>query len=228
MAGQSWRRMNMVMALGLLWLASVVCALPGGGEGTPTPTSTPETPGGLRPTLTPTLVAGGGTGGATPEPTLAPLCPNLELEIEFQQTQVLQMEDLSIENEMSASGTLPLTVNLGVSPPTVQGEAQFPVTGGGHVGDCVFDYSGNLAYMLEGEIVSAADGHLELRLGGQRAMNVAISNPSCPGGGGAPFEDIGEVALAYAEGEALAWDWGFSEAGVEGSSRWVLHIPCEE
>jgi len=189
---------------------------------TPTPTSTP-TPSA---TATPTAAVGGGGATATPEATAVPLCPDLELEIEFHQIQSMNLGETTLNTEIIATGRVPLTLDAGAAPPAVRGEGELPISGGGQVGDCSFQYSGTLAYRFEGEVVPDPQGAPELHLGGQRAMTIKASAP-CGGGGAAPFEEMGEQVLPYQEGATVEWTWG-GMAGVEGSSRWVLHILCGE
>lgn len=193
----------------------------------PTATGALEATARVIPTPTATVMPGGDTGEATLEPTPFPLCSNLELEIEFQQIQSVQVGEIPLENVISASGRVPLSVDLGVHLPKVSGEGELPISGGGHLGECAFQNSGVLAYRFEGEIVPDPDGYPELYLGGQRAMNVTASMP-CGGGGATPFEDMGEQVLRYEEGQAVEWSWAVPAAGVEGNSKWVLHILCEE
>jgi len=180
-----------------------VSAPAGGGGAATTPQATPPPPTAVpraTETATPTPQAmAGATEEPTPGPTPVSLCPDLELEIVFQQEQSLHMEGTSIETRMEASGSVPLTVDVSASPPKVSGEGQLPVTGGGHAGDCSFDYSGSITYRFEGEILPGADGQPELHLGGQRAMQVEASVP-CGGGGAAPFEAMAEQVLPYEEG----------------------------
>ncbi len=112
-------------------------------------------------------------------------------------------------------------------PPKVSGEGELPISGGGHLGECAFQNSGDLVYRFAGEIVPGPDGYPELHLSGQRAMNIMASAP-CGGGGATPFEDMGEQVLRYEEGQTVEWSWAVSAAGVEGNAKWVLHILCEE
>jgi hypothetical protein len=196
-------------------------------EASPTATEVSEATVGVSPTPTPTIVPGGGVGETTAEPTPIPICSNLELKIEFQQVQSMQAGEIPIENEINASGSVPLFVDVGVSPPKVNGEGELPVSGGGHAGECAFQDSGTLAYRFEGEIILGADGYPELHLGGQRAMNV-VASPLCGGRATTPFEEVGEQVLRYEEGYTVEWSWAASATGVEGNSKWVLHILCEE
>ena len=225
------RSVKIALALVLALVVCTGCA-PTGGEGvtpelTATLTTIVETTAPVKLTPTATVVSGGGGGEATQEPTLAPLCPNLELEIVFQQLQSMQVGEMPLENAITASGLVPLSVDVDVSPPKVSGEGKLPVSGGGHIGECAFQNSGSVAYRFEGEIVPGPNGRLELHLGGQRSMNV-VASELCGGSGTTPFEDMGEQVLMYEDGHTLEWSWQVSAAGVEGSSEWTLHILCEE
>ena len=203
----------------------------GGGSAATTPQATPPPPTAVpqaTETATPTPeAAAGGTEEPTPGPTSVSLCSDLELEIVFQQVQSLHVGETSIETTMEASGSVPLTVDVSASPPKVSGEGQLPITGGGHMGDCSLEFSGSIAYRLEGEILPGPDGHPELHLGGQREMQVVTSGSCGGGGGGAPFEEMAETVLPYEEGATDEWSWDVPEGGVHGSSKWVLHILCQ-
>lgn len=229
------RQQSLLVGVGVVLLLTLVAcagsALTRGESDTPetTSTATPvlEETTVATPTPTATVVPGGGAGEATPEPTWVPLCPSLELEIEFQQVQSMQMGEVSLRNVINASGCVPLSVDSGVSPQKVSGEGELPVSGGGQAGGCVWQNSGVLAYRFEGEIIQGPDGHPEIHLGGQRSMNI-VASASCAGGGsGVPFEDIGEQVLRYEDGHTVEWSWEVPAAGVQGNSKWVLHIVCE-
>ena len=196
------------------------------GEQPPTPSSTPtETaPPPVAPSPTPTVTPPPGGAGSPPTAEPPPLCPQLELAIDFQQTQSLAAAGM--HSEMTAYGKVPLSVETASEPATVHGEGELPVSGGGQAGDCSWAWTGTLAYRLEGEIAPGPNGDLEVRLRGERMMNITAVGGECGGGGGAPFEPIGELTLPYEEGATKEWTWGFPAGGVEGSSTWTLHILC--
>lgn len=216
----------------LLILVACTGPVPTKGETTTpeaTPTATPALEEATVAPLTPTatVVPGGGAGKATPEPTSVPLCPALELEVEFRQVQSMQVGEVLLQNTLDASGRVPLSVDSGVEPPKVSGEGELPISGSGQAGGCVWQNSGMLAYRLEGEFVAGMEGYPELHLGGQRSMNVTTSGTCSGPAGGAPFEDIGVHVLQYEDGYTLEWSWDVSAAGVQGNTKWVLHILCE-
>ncbi len=165
-------------------------------------------------------------GKATPPATAIAICPNLELEIEFHQLQTVEMGGGGFQNEVNAAGRIPLTVDLSKSPPQVSGEGELPVSGGGQAGDCAFQNSGKVVFRLQGEIRPNVDNELELALNGRRAMNIT-SFPPCGGGIAAPEEDIGQAVISYGDGNAIEWSWSQPMGGIEGWSKWVLHVPCE-
>lgn len=195
--------------------------------GTSTTTVSPDLNIMISVTTTSTIVPGGGLDDGTPEPDPVNLCPNLELEIDFHQSQSMQLEGVSLENTINASGSIPLWVDLSANPPHVSGSGELSISGGGHSGNCSFIRSGTLTYQLEGEIVLGGDGTYQLHLDGQRSMNVT-SNPLCGGMASTPLEDLQEQVLRYEEGEKEEWSWSVPAIGVEGSSQWVLHIKCQE
>jgi hypothetical protein len=176
---------------------------------------------------TDTILPGGGEVEDTPDFDPVTLCPNLELEIEFEQQQSMQLAGVSLENTIQASGSIPLDVDVNANPPRVTGTGELAVTGGGHSGDCSFVRSGTLTYQFEGQIVLGEDGVPQLTLGGQRSMDVT-STPLCGGMASTPLEDLQEQVLRYEEGEKAEWSWFVPAAGVEGASQWVLHILCQE
>jgi len=233
-------RWMIVWACATLLVFSTACALLGGSRSRPTATSVPAsteeaitptptdtvTPVPIQATPTDTPVVGGG-GKSTPSPTVEPLCATLELEVYFHQEQSMQLGETSLQNVIEASGSVPLSVEVGAFPARVRGEGEIPITGGGHAGECVFQNSGSVGYRLEGELTSGPGGAAELRLRGQRTMNIVASAP-CGGGGASPFEGMAEQVLPYRDGAAVEWDWDVPAGGVTGKSRWVLHILCEE
>lgn len=191
-------------------------------QATPTPTNTVEAPTEVPPTPTSTPTPGSAAGQATPESTPVPLCPDLELEIQFHQESAGVMKSV-----IDASGKVPLSVDLGADPPRVSGEGEMPVTGHAQVGECAMQVSGDLAYQFEGEIVPGADGHPEVHLRGHRTMSMAMTGEGCGGGGGAPSESMEESVLRYEDGYVSEWTWSMEGLGVEGKATWVLHILCE-
>ncbi|MGD8822584.1 MAG: hypothetical protein PVG63_05715 [Anaerolineales bacterium] len=190
-------------------------------------TSTPTANAAITATPTETVVPGGGAADPTPEFGPITLCPQLELEIEFQQQQSMQLAGVSLENTIQASGTIPLEVDVNANPPRVTGAGELAISGGGHSGDCSFERSGTLTYEFEGRIIMGDDGAPQLYLGGQRSMNV-ISSPLCGGMADTPLEAMQEQALRYEQGAKVEWNWSVAAVGVQGSSQWVLHILCQE
>jgi hypothetical protein len=133
-----------------------------------------------------------------------------------------------MHSELHASGEILLSVDVTTDPPTVRGEGELPISGGGQVGECAWTAGGTLAYRLEGEIVPGPTGGLEVHLGGERMMHVVMTGGECGGGGGAPFEPIEKTALPYEDGAVQEWTWNFPMGGVEGTSTWTLYIPCDQ
>jgi len=219
------RRWLRTLGLGLLLVALLACGtFPGGPTPTPSPTPTETAPAPTLPSPTPTVETAPGGAGDTPTPELPTPCPQLELEIDFQQIQ--SMPEAGIHSEIQASGEIALSVDTATDPPTVRGEGELPISGGGQVGECSWTASGTLAYRLEGEIVPGPTGSLEVHLGGERRMNLIMVGGECGGGGGAPFEPLAETVFPYEDGATQEWTWSFPAGGVEGSSTWTLHILC--
>jgi len=161
------------------------------------------------------------TGGVAPD---APLpFSALDLDIAFKQVQSMEAGGVPIENTLEAKGRVRLVVDAAASPATVRGEGSLPVTGGGRVGGVAFTDSGTIAYRFEGVIVRSPSGRLELRLRGQRSMNVQ-TRPVGPSAS-TPFEDFQEQVLFAENGYVHEWSWQQSGAGVTGSEAWTVRIP---
>jgi hypothetical protein len=148
----------------------------------------------------------------------------LDLDIVFRQVQSMNVGGVPIENTIEATGRVRLTVDSAVSPPAARGEGSLPVSGSGRAGGVAFTNSGTIAYRFEGTIVRSATGRLELRLGGQRSMNVQ-SRPVGPSSA-TPFEDFAEQTLAVEDGYVHEWSWQQSGAGVTGSETWTVRLPA--
>lgn len=147
----------------------------------------------------------------------------LALDVVFRQVQKMDAGGVPIENTIESKGRVPLAVDKGADPPTVSGTGSTPVKGTGRAGGVTFSESGTITYRLTGRIVRGEDGGLELRLSGQRAMDIKASGSVGPSGS-TPFEDIGERVLPLDDGSTLEWDWDESTAGVTGSATWTLRI----
>lgn len=175
------------------------------------------------PSIDPNPHLDGGWAAPTPPATeTVPLCPQLQLIIEWQQVQSIG----EVYNQMEASGQIDLSVNTAASPPTVRGEGELPITGQGQAGDCRLTWTGALVYQLDGEIAPGEDGGLEVHLTGERAGQMVAVGNECGGGGGAPFEGMDEVTFPYRDGATSEWTWSFPTGGVEGSATWTLRVPC--
>lgn len=146
----------------------------------------------------------------------------LDLDIVFRQVQSMQAGGVPIENTIEATGRVRLTVDAAVSPPTVRGEGSLPVSGSGSAGGVAFTNSGTVTYRFAGTIVPSPTGRLELRLGGQRSMNVQ-ARPVGPSSA-TPFEAFAEQVLTAEDGYVHEWRWQQSGAGVTGSETWTVRI----
>ncbi|MEJ5346684.1 MAG: hypothetical protein WHS83_17380 [Chloroflexus sp.] len=194
---------------------------------TPIPTPTSTTLPTSTPTPTPTSLIV--IVGATPTAGTMSVCANLALEIDFQQTQSMLAGGIPIENLIKIAGEVPLFVDTTKKPPYVYGKADIPVSGGGRVGNCVFENSGTVTYQFEGEIRTGPDGDLQLYLHGQQSAIVVMRSPAtCGGGSTTPAEDIGEQVLRYEEGAKVEWNWDVPMGGIRGESAWILHLLCDE
>lgn len=204
------------------WLRAAAAALAAGvlllAACAPRPAAPGTTPSSKPPASSEVTTATGGVAPGERVPFSA-----LDLDVVFTQRQSMDAGGIPIENTLEARGRVRLTVDTAVSPPAVRGEGSLPITGGGRMGGVAFTDSGTLAYRFEGVIVRGADGRLELRLRGQRSMNVQ-TRPVGPSAS-TPFEDFQEQVLFAEDGYVHDWTWEQSGAGITGGETWTVRIP---
>jgi hypothetical protein len=202
-----------VLAVAVCLAVLAACSPRGAVPGTGSSTRPPESADSTATTST--------AGSGAPDASLA--FSALDLDIVFRQVQSMDVGGVPIENTIEATGRVRLTVDTAVSPPAVRGEGSLPVAGSGRAGGVAFTNSGTIAYRFEGVIVRIPSGRLELRLRGQRSMNVQ-ARPVGPSSV-TPFEAFAEQTLAAEDGYVHEWSWQQSGAGITGTETWTVRIP---
>ncbi len=188
---------------------------------TPTPTLTPALLWTSTPSPTPgaaVIPAATPAGQASP----APLCGELELELDYRQVQ--QAEGFFAE--MTAQGRIPLSLNPHQTPPRVEGKGEALVGGGGQAGDCSFTYSGSLEYDLHGELLLDRQPPVIALSGRRGARNLSAAGEGCYGGLFAPVftEDVPLFEIEYREGAVVKYS--FEVPTFHGQAVWTLHFRC--
>ncbi|MEW6505719.1 MAG: hypothetical protein AB1457_17305 [Chloroflexota bacterium] len=191
------------------------------GEPTPTFTPTPSLIPSLTLTPTPLLVLGQ-ESSRTPQISPTPACNQLELEIDYQQIQ--QAEDFYAQ--LTAKGSIPLTIDFSQTPPLVKGSGEAEVGGGGHAGDCSFVYTGSLEYDLHGEVLFDRQPPVLALSGTRGSRNLSASGTNCGGGLISPIftDDVPLFEIEYRDGATL--NYSFTVPTFYGEAVWTLHFRC--
>ena len=151
-------------------------------------------------------------------------CPDTYLEISVVQNhEIIQFNFL---NQVSAAGELGLEI-FGTGQHTgLRAKAILPLEGKGQAGVCQFISSGTMELDIVGRLIPGENNQPNLMFSGQCDTSVQ-SKPPCGDFGMIPLDKKIHVIIPYRDGGSFEWEWKNLNVGVSGSSKWTLHIPCD-
>ena len=151
-------------------------------------------------------------------------CPGTYLEISV--VQIHENPQFSFYNEVSADGELPLEI-VGEDRHTgLRTITDITLVGEGRAGVCQFTSTGIMELDIVGRLIPGENNQPNLFFSGQCDTSVQ-SKPPCGDFGMIPIEKKIHVIIPYKDGGSFEWDWKNQNVGVSGSSKWTLHIPCD-
>jgi hypothetical protein len=151
-------------------------------------------------------------------------CPESYLEINV--VQIHENPQFNFYNQVTASGELPLEIFEAERETGLRTEADVTLVGEGRAGVCQFSSSGILELDIVGRLIPGENNQPNLLFFGQCESSVQ-SKPPCGDFGMMPLEKKVYVVIPYQDGGSFEWEWKNLNAGVSGSSKWTLHIPCD-
>lgn len=151
-------------------------------------------------------------------------CPGTYLEISV--VQIHENPHFNFFNEVTSVGELELEIFGSNQHIGLRTESQLPLEGGGRAGVCQFTSSGFMDLDIIGRLIPGENNQPNLLFFGQCNTSVQ-SKPPCGDFGMIPLEKKIHVVIPYKDGGSFEWDWKNQNVGISGSSKWTLHIPCD-
>jgi hypothetical protein len=151
-------------------------------------------------------------------------CPDMYLEIHID--QIHEIPQFNFMNHVSANGQLSLVTYGTEKVKGLKTKGTISITGDGWTGICLFKSSGIVSLDLTARLIPGETGSPNLLISGQCEQSIS-TKPPCGDFGMIPFEKTVFIVMPYRDGESIEWTWKNRSAGVSGSSKWVLHLPCE-
>jgi hypothetical protein len=91
---------------------------------------------------------------------------------------------------------------------------------------CQFKSSGSFSFDLVARLFPGENESPNLLIAGQ-SENTLTTKPPCGDFGMMPIEKTIFFLIPYRDGGSYEWEWKSYTAGVSGTSKWILHIPCK-
>ena len=151
-------------------------------------------------------------------------CSESYLEVEIEQSH--EIAQFNFSNYVNAVGQLPLKA-FGLNEKSgLETKSDIELTGEGWAGICQFKSSGSISFQLLARLIPGEGNNPHLLIHGQ-CESALTTKPPCGDFGMMPLEKAVHLVIPYQDGETTEWEWENRVVGVYGSSKWTIHIPCD-